>query len=451
MQLAHAEPAVWHAVVALGGLHCRWHSETTAAAAGDVAVLLLPAGEVELHYHQAVSLARDMRHPERALALSLALGAAANLMGLLRESRMHVAAGRRLLCELGRTDEVAHAAEIVARLDLEAMSFGEATAPYELQDAAVLRYDPGNSLVIRSYEHATSDLFRMLRILMMADEEIPTLSIDLASENGFEKDLRAWEAAMAAFEESARLSTEMAEGSGIIPALSVRLHHALVRVFIIASIPGPETRFDAHLALFSRLLALAKILAGKLASCIQAMTMEPGLVMALFMVGSRCRHPQIRWECVRLLDNLNRQEGLWRSDAIAVALRRVIEVEEEEMGLHAGKHESPASSLGLKRSPRSESSSGAGDTNGPGVDYDNDKLLEIMGVRWTAWAQPGFKLQSDETWDGVPLMPESCRVRGFLPTISVAERSIAATLFLSQEEVEGEQSTPRIRQERCWF
>ncbi|TPX14616.1 uncharacterized protein E0L32_005308 [Thyridium curvatum] len=430
LQLAHVEPAVWHAVVALGGLHCRWHDDTAKA----LSLTPPPVHEVELHYHHAVTLAQRMQQPERALALSLALGAVANLMGSLRESRVHVAAGRNLLCRLGKTDEVRGMAEIVARMDFEAFSFGEATAPYELQDPALLRYDVPRNLVITSYEQAISSLLRMLRVVMMSDEGLPTEINGIAMDGRFEVDLRAWERAMGNFEGGVDISSHE------MSALSVRFYHALVRLGITFVHPGPETRFDAQLDLFSRLLVLAEALEQRMGSSIQTMTMEPGLVMALFLIGSRCRHPVVRWRSARLLLKLNRQEGLWRSDAFGAGLKRIIEVEEEEMQRLSGGEDERPHSLSANTLTNLDD----------GNDID-DRLRASIAVQWTAWADPRFALPSLETWNGVAIIPEEGRIRAFVPTISVEDRVVSATFFMSHGIAPSPHLIPRVREEKCRF
>lgn len=422
LQLAHCEPSVWHAVVALGGLHYRWHTEKSGSSLG--------AEDVERHYHQAVSLAQSIRHEERALILSLALGAAANLRGELRESRVHIASGRKLLCASRPTDEVARAADMLVRLDMEAMSFGEVTAPYEEQDLKQLRSNRSSSY-IESYEQAADGLLRLMRIIMMEDAVDPRSLMHTLMQ-----DLRSWEEAMEAFERRNGLH----DGQyGIIPALSIRLQHSMLRLILIEIEPGPLTRLDGHLGLFVRIYTLIEALAQKTSasSSLRIVTMEPGLISPVFVVGSRCRHPGVRARCISLLRSLNRLEGLWRSDAIAVALQRVVDIEEEQMRLYMG-----------SRAPIANNQ----DKVAHEILENKDTLKAAISLPWAAWSEPGFTPPCVERWGDVPIIPEACRVESFRPSISLKERSMSAVVNMSSWASESEVNLiPRQRNEKCWF
>lgn len=439
LQLAHSEPSIWHAVVALGGLHYRWHAEVSGLSSS------LAAQEVERHYHKAVSLAQSIRHVERALSLSLALGAAANLRGELRESRLHIASGRKLLCASPQTDEVARAADMLVRLDLEAMSFGEVTAPYEAQDLQLLRFRSSSRVRIESYEQAADGLLRLTRITMMEDVDkggsgAPSLRDTVRD------DLRSWEEAMEAFE---RRNGYHDDRYGTIPALSIRLQHAMLRVFLIEAVPGPLTRLDRHLGLFVRIYILVEALAQKSDASLRIATMEPGLIAPLFVTGSRCRHPRLRAKSISLLKKLNRLEGLWRSDAVAMALQRVVDIEDEHMRLYMGRSQSPASSESSQHDVRGNLENEQGSFMS--TDKLGDTLEAAMSLPWTAWSKPGFTPLCVEHWDDVSIIPEACRVESFFPSISVKDRSLAATMNMSSWAPESEYLIPRQRNEKCWF
>lgn len=445
LQLAHTEPSVWYAVVTLGGLHYRWHAEVSGVSSS------LAAQDVERHYHKAVSLAQSICHEERALSLSLALGAAANLRGELRESRLHIAFGRKLLCASRQTDEVARAADMLVRLDLEAMSFGEVTAPYEAQDLQLLRFRSSSRARIESYEQAADGLLRLTRITMMEDvdrgcSDAPSLM------NTLMEDLRSWEEAMEAFE---RRNGHHDDRYGTIPALSIRLQHAMLRVFLIEAVPGPLTRLDGHLGLFVRIYILVEALAQKSGDSLRIATMEPGLIAPLFVTGSRCRHPRLRAKCISLLKKLSRLEGLWRSDAIAMALQRVVEIEEEHMRLYMGRSQSPALSESSRvlTDDQDDARVNLGNKEGSftSMDKPRDTLEAAMSLPWIAWSEPGFTPPCVERWYDVPIIPEACRVESFLPSISVKERSLAATMNMSSWAPESEYLIPRQRNEKCWF
>ena len=435
LQLAHSEPAVWHAVVGLAALHCRWHAETVdASAAPD------PAAEAEAHYHDAVSLAQSIKDPARALPLSLALGAAANLMGRPSEGRMHVTAGREILSEVGRTDETAQAIEMLARMDLGAMSISDANAPYQPQDAELLRFSPADFETISSHEQAASGLLSMMRLLMVTDE-VPSVSRS-AADKIFADGMRAWQAGMTHFDKQRASKMDLTNADETVPALSLRLYHSFLHICKTLCSQGPETRYDAQLPVFSRMIVLAEGLARRLENTSRTVTMEPGLVMALFAVGSKCRHPRVRRRAMHLLRRLKRQEGLWRSDASASMLKRAIEVEEGETRLFDS--QSPTSTSSSSRGTLDAEMGPHGDDRptkelprGGGEDLlEEDRLREALDLPWEAWAETPLRLPELETWDNVMRIPEQCRIMGFTTRLAYEQRRVTSSLLMSSGKLD---------------
>ncbi|KAF4991864.1 hypothetical protein FDECE_13891 [Fusarium decemcellulare] len=444
LQLAHSEPAVWHAAVALAAIQNRWKNETLRMSTSDIQPSS-QTNEAELHYYRAITRAREMREPTQLLALSITLGSAANLMGRLRESRIHLVSGRRILSQSGLTDATEQAAEMLARLDLEAMSFSEATAPYEHEDTDVFRQMLLDNENIASYEQAAGSLFRMLRICMLAGQ-VPSVPDD----SGFPEDLvsalETWEKSVAALEAKRKERRGADEKDDMIPALAIRMYHTLLRLFGRVSFLGPQIRYDEHLNLFERLILLCEGLSRRMQNAAGTITMELGLIVVLFVVGARCRHPKIRHRTIRLLTNLKRQEGLWRSDATAACIQTIMDIEYDELRLYTAERDTQdVPSVNEHTS----------DTDNAGKDPEmsteelEKRLTEAMAVPWDVWSDPKFLLPCHETWDEVAIIPEVCRVKQAVPSISIAERCISATVYISS----GNDENPirSIRNEKAWF
>lgn len=53
-----------------------------------------------------------------------------------------------------------------------------------------------------------------------------------------------------------------------------------------------------------------------------------GILPHLYFVSSRCRHPLLRRQVLRLLCQGSRQEGIWHRDMLASIAERIIDMEE---------------------------------------------------------------------------------------------------------------------------
>ncbi|KAF7546310.1 hypothetical protein G7Z17_g8535 [Cylindrodendrum hubeiense] len=434
MQLAQSEPAVWHAIVTLAALHRRWDVAETQirspnglnSGSGPERDATALTRLAEGNYVRSISLARNMTSSAPALALSLALSTAANLMGRTGESRMHLMAGRRILAHDGKTAQTVRAAEILLRLDLDAMAFGEQTAPYEYDDTAPLRrlgFDDYGS--ISNYEDAAAALFSMMRTLMLV-EEVPMVKEADLSKESFLRDMRGWEEGMARLETRKPPADE-----NLLPSMSLRMYHALFRLYLLGDPDSwPQTRLDARLGIFTRMLTLAEGIARRQRMASATLTLEPGVIMVLWVVGAKCRHPRVRRRAHRLLKSLRRQEGLWRSDAIAALVTRVIDVE-------AGGGIGDASEQSYSLVSENEY-----------AEAERGELEREMSLPWGVWYAPELKIPSYETWEDVSIPPEGRRVRAYSPTMSIARGCMSLKFYMSSEDV----SQPGlVRDEVVWF
>ncbi|KAL6885808.1 hypothetical protein GGI43DRAFT_418732 [Trichoderma evansii] len=344
LKLTHYEPTLWQACIALASLQQAWHvTESNGGSDGERSHTLHQAklrGFSEVHYHQAISLAKTVSHPSSMLVLSILLGAAAGALGRTRDARMHVIAGRKLFVEVDQSDETARAADVLVRLDLDRLSIMDVAAPYVREDIAALRYGGGRQNMFErgfdTYGQAFEGIYAFTRILMVNYNQ-PWASF-LVQEYKFGDDLRAWEFDMSEFESKLRIQkletrplVTGAERDNMIYALSIRIYHTFIYIMLHRlREPIPEMRFDQDLALFERVILLSEDLCRRAASNLTSVSINPGLIMALYMAGSKCRHSRLRRKCVWMLEKLKRREGVWRSDAAAGLSLKIIEVEEQQ-------------------------------------------------------------------------------------------------------------------------
>ncbi|KAK2127424.1 hypothetical protein NOF04DRAFT_1371352 [Fusarium oxysporum II5] len=258
LQLAHSEPAVWHATLALGALHQRHELFWQGHGYHSGEKLWSQANE---NYGRAITCARDVKDPTQLLALSLALLSVTNMMGRWSESQVHIMAGHRLLSQAGHSSETSGAAEILTRLDLMAMTFSDSSAPYpyKLAPRTVWIDEYMKTAEIESYGQAGNALFGMMRRLMMLSETTVAgdeegAAKDLAMLHLTMKDLSSWEYKMAQFEKK---HPNPHDETG---AVSIRLYHTMLRMFLSGGAFGPETRWDRFLGHYERILTLAETL-----------------------------------------------------------------------------------------------------------------------------------------------------------------------------------------------
>ncbi|KZF18919.1 hypothetical protein L228DRAFT_251439 [Xylona heveae TC161] len=112
----------------------------------------------------------------------------------------------------------------------------------------------------------------------------------------------------------------------------LRLQHTIAWIFLNGYGPGREMEYDAFLIQFQQCVAWAGAVAAAheqyVGSLEPTFTPEIGILPALYIIGSKCRHPQVRREVLGILRRQRIQEAVWDSIHTAVLLERVIEIEE---------------------------------------------------------------------------------------------------------------------------
>ncbi|KAH7324231.1 hypothetical protein B0I35DRAFT_387889 [Stachybotrys elegans] len=388
LQLAHAEPAVWHATLALGALHQRWDL----AATTDKDALIRTAIK---HYAAAMAQAKNLDSPAKLLALTLPLIAAANMLGFWNESHTHILSALRLLTQNAPTSpESRRIAFTLSRMDMLSMTFSDSKAPYPF-DASAALYSPVHAHLrqgnpFQSYSEASGNLFLLLREIMLTDESLSHTEYDPAAYAAARSDVKQrlveFEGQMAAWE------ARQTDPSIASAAISIRIYHALMRLIMHATLSASECSLDLCLGYFERIVALSSAFLrqenllgrGKL-----HLSLESAVIMPLWDSGKRCRHPVLRRAALRLLRNTNRHEGMWRSDGAAKTVEAIIATEEGQQ------------------------------LNDDYMVDDRyvvtkDQEAAAIALPWDAWVVPGFHPQSTYTWEGFHRIPETSRVRDVL-------------------------------------
>ena len=405
LRMAHGESAIWHATLSLGALHHQWEADRMSRLRGEV-----PSGkfrrEALMHYFRAISLAQAIADNPTLRALSVVLVAVSNILGRWSDSRTHLFGGLQLLDrDHDGGSDVDSTAEMLERLDLQAMTFSDSQAPYPFESPVWLRSlhrRLHGTTSIESYGQAGTLIFALLRQFILTSvhgpEERSTPKTPGPFQNGLIGDLEAWEAKMLAF--------EAATPRHGIPALSICLYHAQLRLWIAASFEGDESRWDTDECLFyfDYIVSLAEALLRKLKmQSVNPLSLEPAVIVPLFSTAHRCRHPHLRRKALNLLKTCKRQEGMWSSDGAAAVVERIIVAEEgpEKLSREHRETEVPA-----------EFNQG-----------------DAPDVPWDAWSSKPRSLPRNVSWEGLDITPKSRRVKDVLVIVNAEERKVAITML----------------------
>ncbi|KAK3328084.1 hypothetical protein B0T19DRAFT_423655 [Cercophora scortea] len=428
LQVAHAESAVWNAALALGALHRRWELQVAADAAGgryhgdDGCMYARFSAQASVFYGAAMAEARAITDPATLLVLSLALAAVSNLSGGWADSRVHINAGQRLLDTLRRRvgrrrkryEEIDGITAAFVRLDLQAMTLSDSTAPYPfsvegggLSDCAETVDSPGQwssntpstahssnpssvpETPLENLGHAVGVLLDLLRdILMLAARGGELPSEELATrERVIQDELVAWENDMREYMATTRIPNTSDE-TYQTSLLSLKLYHTATCLMVKARpATGPDSRWDECLAHFERIVAISAALLRltRAGPAHNLLSLEPGIIIPLYLTATSCRHAVVRRRAIALLRTTKRQEGVWTSYGGAAVAEARMKVEEEGLALPFA-------------SPSVGPEFLAGETEAWGDD--------IVAEDWRYWLGGDEKWRAKSSWEASPRIPE---------------------------------------------
>lgn len=408
--MAHGESAIWHATLALGALHRQWERDRGLSSRGVVSTSDTFRQTAYSHYFRAISLGKSITSGLTLRALSVVLVAVSNLLGRWSDSRTHLFGGLHILDrENDVGPDVDGAAEILGRLDLQAMTFSESRAPYPFGSPVWLRSLHRRLLgaeTIESYGRAGTLLLVLLRQFILlsvnSDEGGASPESTHAEKARLTDELEVWEAKMDVFERKFPRQD--------IPALSVRLYHAQLRLWIARSFDGDEMRWDTDECLFyfEYIVNLAEELIGKInAQSANPLSLEPAVIVPLFSTAHRCRHPHLRRRAVGILRECRRQEGMWPSDGAAAVAARIVDAEDGPLDPESGHR-------GV----------------GPHPSHGARRLTCVPDIPWDNWSSGAPLKPRNITWEELDVPPQSRRVKDVLVEVIAEKRRVNVTLLL---------------------
>lgn len=377
LQTAHAEPAVWNAVAALGALHRRWEvvSRTTPLPVGDSGgragvVPELDSVSVKLTeragicYTKALSLASSIHEASRMLVLSIALAVAASLAGKWSDNQIHIRAGRNLISQIVaqvknkpvQELEINDAVECLAKLYMQWASFSEQRAPFPYTDGLRAEWTTAEA----EEEQEIGSISKSLTVLLDINRRVlgqagldtsHKASLDTSKSDELEsfntvnntgkgdpilRDFATWrEQTLRVLATTATNNTAQLANPTFI---TLKLYHTFIYLLLsvgVARSDYNELSWDNHLGYFERIITLSVLYLqahsqrNPFAPSVVSLD-EPGVIMLLWLTVSRCRHPLIRRRGLGLLYSARRQEGPWLSTGAAAVTERFIVIEEED-------------------------------------------------------------------------------------------------------------------------
>ncbi|KAJ2971795.1 hypothetical protein NQ176_g7522 [Zarea fungicola] len=228
----------------------------------------------------------------------------------------------------------------IRRLDLQAATFLLHWTPVDLQETFVPQLPSLCSGGFMSLDHAADHLQQLIAgaiMLRNASQKLHPASRVMPSSSSTLKEsitgnLGKWSTL---FENllSRRGSTYQADTKARRLISLLRLQHGISWIMVNSLGPGKEMEFDGLLPCFQECILLADQVASEHDGPLQSnFTPELGVVPALYVIGSKCRHPVVRRQALRILRRQTVREALWHSAVAARIVERVIEIEESGSG-----------------------------------------------------------------------------------------------------------------------
>ncbi len=364
LQMAHSEPAVRHALIALGFLYENEpgnmkHARSNFAANSECGVLIS-------HYNKSVRCLVDRITepscpPELALVTCVLFICIEFLRGNWFTGYTHLANGLKIISEQqqGRRQNRPKSAQssnshtnsvilsststmieenivpIFVRGIASALMYGvnaeevfnipwprptvyRQTSFTSLRQAQEVYYELRNASILHIRQVATK-YFKL---------ELPN-NDDLQHHNELIECHRSWLQNLEQFEQQTILSKQ-----DIITTTSLRASHHATFIYASCSMDIQQMQYDTHFEMFKEINRLGKFLIDAQApnkTHSARFTFEISVIPALYFVATRCRCPKTRREAVSLLGRNLRREGLWDAEQQAIVSNRCIEMEEREL------------------------------------------------------------------------------------------------------------------------
>lgn len=370
LQISHTEPAIKHAMVAVGSLHQQRELGIVpvpmlrSIVVRDPLALTVPVTKHATNhndpfaltqYNKAiVHLSQRLKDPavgtEIALLACILFVCVEFLRGDVEPAIRHFKSGMSIatasLSKKGATRALATTQSIKAnmlpffnRLELLSTLFGNDADwdyPVEPQDAVPRKFtslkDARDSLV-----HLMNISLRFIRYMKYRKYEGLALPDDISRKETLQRHVIIWQSTFDALLINSALSAKDRDAAKVL-----RIHQLVVLIWLGACIHGDESSIDAHMADFETAVSLGEAIQTHAGTQEQRQTypttflFDMEIVSPLYYVAGKCRHPQLRRRAIALLRQTVRREGLWDSNMAAAIAERLMTIEEAHLTVFDG-------------------------------------------------------------------------------------------------------------------
>ncbi|KAF2799764.1 hypothetical protein K505DRAFT_386986 [Melanomma pulvis-pyrius CBS 109.77] len=185
-----------------------------------------------------------------------------------------------------------------------------------------------------SHELRNATILYMRHMSQKLVQQIPATAEDLRCQDYFLGCHNTWYRNLELLEAGSQLSRE-----DIASASTLKVSYYTTYIYAACAAEVDQKQYDAHIESFKALIHHTKIVIASMnltTSCAAKFTFEISIIAPLYFVACYCRCPTTRREAVSLLRlNLSR-EGLWDAQQHVIVSNRVIEMEESEVDLETG-------------------------------------------------------------------------------------------------------------------
>ncbi|KIW56259.1 hypothetical protein PV05_04932 [Exophiala xenobiotica] len=360
LSAAHNEPAILHAMLALCGTH-RAYCENRSAVANAVSTPFTTAAYA--HYDKAVRclwerIARTgFEELQVVLIVCLVLLTFDLIEGRYGEALIHLNHGRQILRQLHSSkvsgkdttslvlpqkaqstlDEISYS---FALMDIQSVYFGSQKPEFKLANSPGADETVGFNIppYFSTFDDAWHSMLLLTNEVYHFGSTIRKPEIAYSSYDpmlGFWQGrllatLRQWREAFdsSPFRTATSSSATSSNSAASARHTSLRLSHAYLTILVCTGLKlGDEMAYDPLLPQFSTVVALCE----QLVSTLPSISLDAGVIPALFITCCFCRHPDLRRRAIRVLSRTGK-EGHWDGKQIEMVSREKMILEEEDAG-----------------------------------------------------------------------------------------------------------------------
>jgi hypothetical protein len=343
IQACDVEPAIKHAVLTIASHHNAVITHT------DRDVSEKHYAYAEKQYQLALAEAKQLitipstKHIDRILMVCILFIVFENLRGNYAASRKHMDSGRSIAAECWSTEgstsqrkRSREIAEVFARLDLFALSFQDAAAPYKYTLDDLLRTSPElQPWKFESIHDAHLSLMDLIRWLLVTGDQMSSISDPLdPSMAYYEAELSKARQRLCEWQYHWNILLTAGESTDTANAKMVEIWYHKAVALADSGFIGPECRYDSSIAQFKRIVELSEEICFAIRQNGEASdySLDLGYLAATFIAAIRCRDPSLRRRAIAVLVSHSRREGMWESTVAGAIARRWMQLEEDGLG-----------------------------------------------------------------------------------------------------------------------